>query len=152
MSWGFGSKWAATFVLCRGSSNTCNFLNDCRESHSFLWKTIRAPKGSSQEATEDDEDADAASHAGESIETYRWTGRNDYMVLTEAHYFSVGGGEGRYGLWLDAALERGVSSPCPAFDNAVLCDDVAKSAGQPGDVAEGSFDCMGLEVWAVGLD
>lgn len=86
------------------------------------------------------------------LKTFKWTGRNDYMILTEAHYLSFGGGEGKYGLWVDGRLEQGVSSHCLAFDNEILCDgkddsDVSKQDGQ-----EGRFECITLEVWACGID
>lgn len=99
----------------------------------FLWKTTSAPK---------EEDR--------TVEKYRWTGKNDYMVLSESTFLSVGGGEGKFGLWIDGALEKGVSSSCPAFDNEVLCDGKARGKGRTD--GEGSFECYGLEVWAVGLD
>ncbi|UZJ57139.1 hypothetical protein CBS101457_006459 [Exobasidium rhododendri] len=80
------------------------------------------------------------------VKTYKWTGCNDYMVLTEAHYLSFGGGDGKYGLWLDGQLEKGVSSKCPAFDNEVLCET------DPGSKQQGDFECITLEVWACGID
>ncbi|TKY90971.1 hypothetical protein EX895_000970 [Sporisorium graminicola] len=99
----------------------------------FLWKTTSAPK---------EEDR--------SVEKYRWTGKNDYMVLSESTFLSVGGGEGKFGLWVDGALEKGISSCCPAFDNEILCDGKARGKGKTD--GEGRFECYGLEVWAVGLD
>ncbi|SPO20433.1 uncharacterized protein UTRI_00831_B [Ustilago trichophora] len=101
----------------------------------FVWKTTRAQKEQGGEA---------------SVEKYRWTGKNDYMVLSESTFLSVGGGEGKFGLWVDGALEKGVSSCCPAFDNEVLCD--GKVRGQGRREGEGRFECYGLEVWAVGID
>lgn len=92
-------------------------------SCSFLWKATNA--------------SDAT--------TYKWTGRNDYMILTEAHYLSFGGGDGKYGLWLDGQLEKGISARCPAFDNDVLCSDSTTEQ-------EGHFECITLEVWACGVD
>lgn len=97
----------------------------------FLWKTTRSGK-----------------EAG--VERFRWTGKNDYMVLSESTFLSVGGGEGKFGLWVDGALEKGVSACCPAFDNEVLCD--AKPRGQGQREGEKRFECYGLEVWAVGID
>ncbi|KAI9800226.1 MAG: hypothetical protein M1825_004210 [Sarcosagium campestre] len=46
--------------------------------------------------------------------------------------------DGRYGLWLDSALEKGVSSACPTFGNESLSDEGDK------------FDVLGVEIWAVG--
>ncbi|EPQ29177.1 uncharacterized protein PFL1_03464 [Pseudozyma flocculosa PF-1] len=130
----------------------------------FLWKTFRRSRAeldalakSGRSDADDigggeDEAVASSSHKGKAVETFRWTGKNDYMVLTESDFLSVGGGNGKFGLWIDGALERGVSSRCPAFDNAVLCDDKPRRAEAADDEREGRFDCMGLEVWAVGID
>lgn len=85
------------------------------------------------------------------------------MILTESHYLSFGGGDSRYGLWLDKSLEKGVSSKSPAFDNETLCNDLSFRDGldshkvKKGQEAgkneeEEEFECFGLEVWAVGID
>lgn len=63
---------------------------------------------------------------------------NDYLIFCEPAYLSVGGGDGRYGLWLDAVLERGVSSPCLTFGNERLSEE--------GD----QFEVVGVEVWCLG--
>ncbi len=107
----------------------------------FLWKTTDRNEAESGVEGE---------YARKRIKTYKWTARNDYMVLTEAHFLSVGGGDGKYGLWIDDALENGVSSRCPAFDNDILCNDSQKRTDP--DEKEGRFECLGLEVWAVGTD
>ncbi|PWN32283.1 TLD-domain-containing protein, partial [Meira miltonrushii] len=85
------------------------------------------------------------------LKTFKWTGRNDYMILTEAHYLSFGGGEGKYGLWVDGRLEQGVSSHCPAFDNEILCDGKDDSTAPQKEGQEGRFECITLEVWACGI-
>ncbi|KAF8512090.1 TLD-domain-containing protein [Hysterangium stoloniferum] len=83
--------------------------------------------------------------SGESgVEIYKWTGKNDYVALCEADFISFGGGEGKYGLYLDGNLIDGSSARCPTFDNAVLCGtggrDESKTVG---------FECVGVEVWGV---
>lgn len=108
---------------------------------SFLWKTTRTPSTAS---------ASASAEQGRDVRVFRWTGANDYVALTETHYLSVGGGnDGRYGLWLDGKLDKGVSARSTTFDNNVLCDD---EPGCSADGKEGHFECLGLEVWAVGID
>lgn len=100
----------------------------------FLWKTTAA----------------SSKEEGKGVERYKWTGKNDYMVLSESTFLSVGGGEGKFGLWIDGALEKGVSSCCPAFDNEILCDGEGWGKGRK--EGEARFECYGLEVWAVGMD
>jgi hypothetical protein len=63
---------------------------------------------------------------------------NDYMMLCEAGFLSVGGGDGHYGLWLDDSFEKGVSSSCPTFGNEPLSDEGEK------------FDIIGVELWTLG--
>ncbi|GES89619.1 TLD-domain-containing protein [Rhizophagus clarus] len=54
------------------------------------------------------------------VKFYKWTGRNEYMILSEHDYLAIGGGDGRTGLWVDSDLERGSSVRCDTFDNEVL--------------------------------
>jgi len=78
------------------------------------------------------------------VEVFKWTGKNDYVALCEAAFISFGGGEGKYGLYLDANLIDGSSARCPTFDNAVLC-------AAPGydENKTASFECVGVECWGV---
>nr|VWP00784.1 Transcription factor MBP1 [Ganoderma boninense] len=78
------------------------------------------------------------------LRVFKWTGRNDYVALCEPDYISFGGGDGRYGLWLDESLIDGSSARCLTFGNEPLC-----SAGpRKGDTV--TFECVGLEVWGIG--
>jgi hypothetical protein len=63
---------------------------------------------------------------------------NEYYMMCEPHYLSVGAGDGRYGLWLDDSLERGHSSTCLTFGNERLSDEGEK------------FGVLGVEVWVIG--
>ncbi|WFD27987.1 oxidation resistance protein 1 [Malassezia nana] len=138
----------------------------------FLWKTVQRrlpmpPSASDGDASEHDD-----LHPDLAIEVFRWTGKNDYVVLSESDYLSVGGGDGRYGLWVDEKLDKGLSAKCPAFHNEVLCHGQESSASQavndettpqmdllvdvldkqPPSAETGKFRILGVEVWAVGLD
>ncbi|KAI9243868.1 TLDc domain-containing protein [Sporodiniella umbellata] len=68
------------------------------------------------------------------LRAYQWTGKNDYMILSEPDFIAMGGGEGVFGLWINSALEKGYSQSCPTFDNEPL-------SSKP------EFDCMELEIW-----
>jgi len=138
----------------------------------FLWKTVQRRLPVPPSATDGDASKYDDLHPDLAIEVYRWTGKNDYMVLSESDYLSVGGGDGRYGLWVDEKLDKGLSAKCPAFHNEVLCNAQESSAThavdngpkapvdllsdeveeQPKAPETGTFHCLGLEVWAVGLD
>ncbi|KAL4398904.1 oxidation resistance protein 1 [Malassezia pachydermatis] len=138
----------------------------------FLWKTVQRLLPVPPEETDGEASVEDDLHPDKAIEVFRWTGKNDYMVLTESDFLSVGGGDGHYGLWFDDALNKGVSAQCPAFDNQVLCNaqeskalHAAEGGGnappvdllddlidKPHTPEQGKFQCLGVEVWAVGLD
>lgn len=54
------------------------------------------------------------------LKVFRWTGRNNFFVKGDVDLLMVGGGSGRFGLWLDGDLHRGGSHPCETFDNETL--------------------------------
>lgn len=90
------------------------------------------------------------------FKAFPYSGVNDYMMFCETGFLSLGGGlvlvlyevleisltivsrDGRYGLWMDSGLEKGVSSHCQTFGNEPLSDEGEK------------FDVLGVEVWYVG--
>ena len=72
------------------------------------------------------------------FKAFPYSGVNDYMIYCEQGYLSVGGGDGKYGLWLDDRLEQGVSSPSLTFGNESLSEEGEK------------FDAVSVEVWFVG--
>jgi len=144
----------------------------------FLWKTVQRRLPAVPEITDGDASKHDDLHPDRAIEYFRWSGENDYMVLSESDYLSVGGGDGRYGLWLDDTLTNGLSGRCPAFHNEVLCDPHESNASHAADNAPKPpadllgpvdetqnqvesqanmsetkrFSCIGLEVWAVGIE
>ena len=59
-------------------------------------------------------------------------------MFCEAHFLSVGAGDGKYGLWLNDSLEKGVSSTSQTFGNERLSDEGEK------------FGILGTEVWVIG--
>ena len=75
------------------------------------------------------------------FKAFPWTGLNDYQIYCTPDFLSLGGGnEGKYALWLDDRLERGLSGSSSTFGNEPLCDGVEE--GRP-------FDIVGVEVWRV---
>ena len=61
--------------------------------------------------------------------------------------------DGHYGLYLDETLYEGSSARCPTFDNDPLCTAYTSSSegGDGSDAGAATFECVGLEVWGVGL-
>ena len=74
------------------------------------------------------------------FKAFPYTGENDYVMLCQQNFLSVGGGDGRYGLWIDDSLAKGVSSACPTFANEGL--------SQVGE----KFGILGVEVWSIGSE
>ncbi|KAF2155329.1 TLD-domain-containing protein [Myriangium duriaei CBS 260.36] len=72
------------------------------------------------------------------FKAFPYTGENDFTILCGQGYLSIGGGNGKYGLWLDDRMARGVSDACPTFDNEPLSESGTK------------FDVLGVEVWHIG--
>ena len=72
------------------------------------------------------------------FKAFPYSGVNDYLIFCEHDYLSVGGGDGKYGLWLDGVLEKGISSHCMTFGNEPLSEE------------GGKFEVVGVEVWCVG--
>lgn len=89
--------------------------------------------------------------------TYSWTAQNDFVILSEANFLSIGFGateksRGGYGLWLDDAFTHGSSARCATFDNDILCSsEVPTQPAHVGDREEQQFECFQAELWAVGL-
>ena len=74
------------------------------------------------------------------FKAFPYTGENDFTILCAHDFLSVGGGDGHYGLWIDAGLAKGVSSACPTFGNEPLSEE------ENG----GKFQVLGVEVWYLG--
>ncbi|KAK5113496.1 hypothetical protein LTR62_003365 [Meristemomyces frigidus] len=72
------------------------------------------------------------------FKAFPYTGANDFCIFCQPDYLSIGGGDGKYGLWLDDRLGQGVSDPCLTFGNERLSEE------------GGKFDVLGVEVWYVG--
>ncbi|KAI7899659.1 TLD-domain-containing protein [Cokeromyces recurvatus] len=73
---------------------------------------------------------------GETIKVFPWTGKNDYMILSDSDFIAIGGGDGTFGLWLNSELEKGYSNTCPTFDNEILS-------------LRHEFRCLELEAWGL---
>lgn len=87
------------------------------------------------------ENADGASTPSGQLlrfKAFPYSGVNDYLIFCEPTFLSVGGGDGKYGLWLDGNMERGISGQCMTFGNEALSEEGEK------------FEIVGVEVWCVG--
>lgn len=72
------------------------------------------------------------------FKAFPYSGVNDFMMYCQRDYFSVGGGDGHYGLYLSQDLETGISESCPTFGNEPLSEEGKK------------FDVLGVEIWYIG--
>ncbi len=73
------------------------------------------------------------------FKAFPYSGINEYYLLCETHFLSLGAGDdGKFGLWLDDSLERGVSATSLTYGNEPLSEEGEK------------FGVLGVEVWVVG--
>ncbi|POI33117.1 hypothetical protein CIB84_003130 [Bambusicola thoracicus] len=70
------------------------------------------------------------------LKVFRWTGRNSFFLKGDVDLLMVGGGSGKFGLWLDGDLHHGGSCPCETFNNESLSP-------------RGEFCIRDLEVWGL---
>lgn len=99
----------------------------------FLWKSIEFDPSDFR--------------IGFCVKKYEWTGTNDYMILSDHEMLSVGGGDGKFGLWIDSNLEKGISTQCSTFNNEILSNSNLDSNIIGREI--GSFDILGLECWRI---
>ncbi|KAM8945266.1 nuclear receptor coactivator 7 [Pelodytes ibericus] len=69
------------------------------------------------------------------FKVYKWSGDNSYFINGDITSLEVGGGGGRFGLWLDCDLYHGRSNACSTFNN----DTLSKKE---------DFIVQDVEVWA----
>src|SRR5215475_5000036 len=98
------------------------------------------------------------------LDVFKWTGKNDYVALvSRSTCLMVAGTQNQIpclffdshsssfvevvvmDLYLDDTLIHGSSASCPTFDNEPLCSDGPRR----GETV--TFECVGLEVWGVGV-
>ena len=107
----------------------------------FLWKLEKVPDvriGNNRETKENEEDEINQNEEKWQFVGYPYTGVNEFAIYCTSEFLSMGAGNGRYGLWCDGSLLRGVSYPCQTYGNEPLSKEGEK------------FHIMGLEVWRVG--
>lgn len=68
------------------------------------------------------------------VETYGWTGENNFFIKGSKDSLAIGSGGGNFGLWLDEDLYHGRSHPCTTYSNVQLS-------------SQEDFLCSGLEAW-----
>ncbi|ORZ14164.1 TLD-domain-containing protein [Absidia repens] len=103
----------------------------------FLWK-ISPPTNNTSSSSLGSASTSPKNHHHHpipKIKVFPWTGKNEYMIYSTIDCIAIGGGEGKFGLWLNQDLEKGHSEPCATFDNECLS-------------LNSLFNCIDLEIWS----
>jgi len=130
--------WRATILPSIPDLSSLPLPPSADTTHATRMTTLAVSLGSGSGA--DDEPGDGTSTPDRiRFKAFPYSGVNDYMMLCQSGFLSVGGGDGHYGLWLDDNLDRGISSTCPTFGNEPLSDEGEK------------FDVLGVEIWYIGI-
>lgn len=78
----------------------------------------------------------------ERFKAFMYTGINDNIIFSNHNFIAIGSLNGENGLFIDKALENGVSYRCETFGNEVLNETT--------QVKMGRFKVYGLEIWRIG--
>ncbi|KAK3906267.1 hypothetical protein C8A05DRAFT_40934 [Staphylotrichum tortipilum] len=111
-------------------------IDDAHPNPNLRTTTILAPPTSTKPPTSRSPTPSSQKHIR--FKAFPYSGINEYYLLCETHFLSLGAGDGKYGLWLDDSLERGVSATSQTFGNEPLSDEGEK------------FGVLGVEMWVIG--
>ncbi|KAJ2697201.1 oxidation resistance protein 1 [Coemansia sp. IMI 209128] len=99
---------------------------------SFLWKAF---KSSPQSRKKD------------AVKGFKYTGENEYFVMCDPDFVAIGGGRGKFGLWMKSDFLHGYSARCPTFNNEPLGLDSAPAKSDNSDTQQ-EFVVGHFEIWA----
>lgn len=68
------------------------------------------------------------------LKVYPYTSLNDFIMYSNSNFFSIGSGDGKFGLWIDDGLNCGASDSVETFGNEPLSRST-------------KFQIIALEVW-----
>ncbi|KAJ1976750.1 oxidation resistance protein 1 [Dimargaris verticillata] len=110
----------------------------------FLWKAMvnNAPLVDEAHTASASSTATASTTVTDynDAKVFKWTGNNDYLILCEPDFIAMGGGTGKFGLWIDSEFDQGFSAFCPTFHNEPLCTPTAPSRrASPHTISEGTI-------------
>jgi len=71
---------------------------------------------------------------------FKWSGENPHFARGNVNHFTVGAGEGQFGLWLDSSLCQGRTQACSTYNNPPLVGDEEDGGGD--------FVVKTIECWA----
>lgn len=95
----------------------------------FLWKIERGKV----------KNLDDNTHSGKcslDLKVFPYTSMNDFIIYSNYNFFSIGSGDGKFGLWIDSNLQIGASDSVETFGNDRLSDHP-------------KFNILGLEIWKI---
>ncbi|CDH55827.1 hypothetical protein RO3G_05015 [Lichtheimia corymbifera JMRC:FSU:9682] len=111
-------------------------LDQHGSSMATLYRLAKRSRGPCVLAIKDDNDSATRIHITATVNVF-YGRKNEYMILSETDFIAIGGGDGKFGLWIKDSLYEGYSEQCPTFDNEPLS-------------TTSDFHCIELELFALG--
>ncbi|KAJ2060793.1 oxidation resistance protein 1 [Coemansia sp. S146] len=98
----------------------------------FLWKAYKSTPQSRKK---------------DAVKSFKYTGENEYFVMCDPDFVAIGGGRGKFGLWIKSDFLHGYSARCPTFNNEPLGLDPTHPKNDESD-AQQEFVVGHVEIWA----
>ncbi|PVU89472.1 hypothetical protein BB561_005331 [Smittium simulii] len=80
-----------------------------------------------------------------SLRIFKHSKKEDYFILCDPDFFAVGGGNGKFGLWVSSDLLHGNSESCSTFDNLPL----STNNSTINHLNDSSFTIQSIEMWSL---
>ncbi|KAJ2490933.1 oxidation resistance protein 1 [Coemansia sp. RSA 2050] len=84
----------------------------------------------------------------DAVKSFKYTGENEYFVMCDPDFVAIGGGRGKFGLWVKSDFLHGYSARCPTFNNEPLGLDSTLAESGDSDAQQQEFVVGHFEIWA----
>uniref|UniRef100_A0A8C3S1B8 TLDc domain-containing protein n=1 Tax=Chelydra serpentina TaxID=8475 RepID=A0A8C3S1B8_CHESE len=131
-----GYPWNPLYCTARDGFSLKSMYRSMNKLSSPVLLVIRDTDGQVSTGNPSDGSMGHGKGCNERHGVFKWTGSNTFFMKGDADLLVIGGGSGKFGLWLDGDLYHGGSHQCETFDNEILSP-------------QEQFFIRDLEVWAL---